>query len=242
MADPIVIKVSELTELTELATGDLITVVDISEPIAANKTKKLKAGNIKIFSSGQLGAGVVKNTNIDADAVTYSKIDGLGTLQASDKVLFFDKSAGKFGYLTWPALHIDGTAVVDKAILTFLIAEELEPLEVGQKKLLWPVPPTLSGYTVVKAVANVMTASTSGIPTFDIRRGRRSSPTAGLTYGSMLSTKLTIDVGEYSSSYAAIPAVFNSYAALLTDDVLSFDITIAGTATKFLSISLELRK
>ena len=242
MADPIVVKVSVLPELLDLATGDLVQVVDVSEPISANKTKRLKAENLKIFTGTQIEDSIISSTKLAPNAVTYQKIDGLGTLQTSDKVVFFDQSTGKFGYLTWPALHIDGTTVVDKAILSFLIAEELEPLEAGQKKLLWPVPPTLSGYTVVEAVANVMAASTSGIPTFDIRRGRRSSPTAGLTFGSMFSTKLTIDVGEFSSSNAAIPAVLNSYAALLANDVLSFDITIAGTATKYLSISLELWK
>ena len=37
MADPIVVKVSELTELMDLAAGDLITAVDVSEAVSANK-------------------------------------------------------------------------------------------------------------------------------------------------------------------------------------------------------------
>lgn len=242
MTDPIVVKVSELTELADLAAGDLITAVDVSEAISANKTKKLQAGNIKIFSSAQLSDQVVSNVKLANGAVSYQKIDGLTSLQASDKLIFFDQSTGKFGYLNWSALTISGTNVVDKAVVSFIIAEELEPLEVGQKKLLWPVPPTLHLYKVTSVVANVQAASTSGKPTFDIRRGRRSSPTSGLSFLSMLTTKITVDVGEYSSTNAAVPAVFNTYATLNADDVLSFDISTAGITTKGLTISMELQR
>lgn len=242
MADPIVVKVSELTELADLAAGDLITAVDVSEAISANKTKKLQAGNIKVFSSAQLADQVVSNVKLANGAVSYQKIDGLTSLQSSDKLVFFDQSSGKLGYLNWSTLEINDTNVVDKAVVSFIIAEELEPLEVGQKKLLWPVPSIFSGYTVNSAIANILGTSTSGIPTFDIRRGRRSSPTSGLSFQSMFITKITIDVGEYSSTNAAVPAVFNSFATLATDDVLSFDVSIAGVSTKGLIISLELWK
>ena len=54
MADPIVVKVSELTELIDLAADDLITAVDVSEALSANKTKRLKAENLKIFTGTQI--------------------------------------------------------------------------------------------------------------------------------------------------------------------------------------------
>jgi len=69
MADPIVVKVSELTELTDLATGDLVTVVDVSEAVSANKTKKLQAGNIKLFTSAQLTDSIVTASKLANDAV-----------------------------------------------------------------------------------------------------------------------------------------------------------------------------
>ena len=77
MADPIVVKVSELTELTDLATGDLVTVVDASETVSANKTKKLQAGNLKLFTSGQLANSIVTAAQLATDAVETAKIKDL---------------------------------------------------------------------------------------------------------------------------------------------------------------------
>lgn len=70
MADPIVVKVSELNELTNLATGDLLEVVDISEEIAADKTKKIQAGNLKLFTASQIADGIVTGTNIATATIT----------------------------------------------------------------------------------------------------------------------------------------------------------------------------
>ena len=69
MADPIVVKVSELTELIDLAAGDLITAVDVSEAVSANKTKKLQAENIKLFTSAQLANSIVTAAQLANDAV-----------------------------------------------------------------------------------------------------------------------------------------------------------------------------
>lgn len=77
MADPIVVKVSALPELNDLATGDLITAVDISESIAANKTKKLQAGNLKVFTSTQITDATVTAAKLSTDAVETAKIKDL---------------------------------------------------------------------------------------------------------------------------------------------------------------------
>lgn len=76
MADPIVVKVSALNELTaaELATGDLITIVDISEVISSNKTKKLQAGSLKIFTSSQIADSTVIASKLATDSVETLKI------------------------------------------------------------------------------------------------------------------------------------------------------------------------
>lgn len=74
MADPIVIKISELTELAALATGDWLQVVDISESLVANKTKKIQAGSLKVFTDAQLENSVVIATKIATDAVETLKI------------------------------------------------------------------------------------------------------------------------------------------------------------------------
>ena len=69
MADPILVKVSLLTELTDLAAGDLIAAVDVSEAVSANKTKKLQAGNIKLFTSEQLANSIVTAAQLANNAV-----------------------------------------------------------------------------------------------------------------------------------------------------------------------------
>lgn len=74
MADPIVVKVSELTELTALATGDLLTVVDVSEAIAANKTKKLQAGSIKIFTGSQITDDIITGSHVVNNTLELSKL------------------------------------------------------------------------------------------------------------------------------------------------------------------------
>lgn len=77
MADPIIVKVSVLPELTDLAVGDLITAVDISESIAVNKTKKLQAGNLKIFDGTQITDNIINAAKLTVDSVETAKIKNL---------------------------------------------------------------------------------------------------------------------------------------------------------------------
>ena len=64
----------------------------------------------------------------------------------------------------------------------------------------------------------VSTASSSGLPTFDINE-------AGST---ILSTKITIDANEKTSTTAATPPVISD-TALANDAEITFDIDVAGT-------------
>jgi hypothetical protein len=75
MADPIVKKISELQEMIDaLAADDLIAYVDVSELLAANRTKHLKIGNLKLLSASQLTDGIVTEPKIADGAVTETKI------------------------------------------------------------------------------------------------------------------------------------------------------------------------
>jgi archaellum component FlaF (FlaF/FlaG flagellin family) len=83
------------------------------------------------------------------------------------------------------------------------------------------------------------------MPSFDVRRGRRSSPTSQPTFYSVFNTnkKIYIDVGEFSSRNATTQYEINTYYNLVqTDDVLSFDVLTTGTGVKYLCISLEFSK
>lgn len=74
MADPVVVKVSALTEATDLATGDLLTVVDISEADVANRTKKVQMGNVKLFNANQITDGIITTPKMADAQVTLSKL------------------------------------------------------------------------------------------------------------------------------------------------------------------------
>ena len=93
MADPIVVKVSELTELTDVAAGDLLTIVDISEVVTSEKTKKLQATNLKIFVSAQITDLVVTAAKLAADAVETAKIKDLNV--TTGKLADLNVTAGK---------------------------------------------------------------------------------------------------------------------------------------------------
>jgi hypothetical protein len=75
--------------------------------------------------------------------------------------------------------------------------------------------------------ASVGTPSSSGLPTFDIN-------VAG---SSVLSTPLTIDVGEKTSTSATTPAVISA-PAVADDAEITVDIDVAGTDTKGAKITI----
>ena len=62
-----------------------------------------------------------------------------GTTGYSGDLIYLNE-LGKLTYLKNDFTVVENK-IVDKAIVSFIIAEENEPVEVGQKKLLWIVPP-----------------------------------------------------------------------------------------------------
>lgn len=72
--DPIVVKVSALGELTDLATDDLLQVVDVSEELVANKTKKMQAGSIKVFTASQITDGILTNSKLADNTIENAKL------------------------------------------------------------------------------------------------------------------------------------------------------------------------
>lgn len=83
---------------------------------------------------------------------------------------------------------------------------------------------------LIKVKANVDTVSSSGTPTFAIRKNTLD----------MLSTNITIDANEASSETAATPPVIKSDGTevALKDDVIRVDCDVAGTGTKGAIITL----
>jgi hypothetical protein len=84
-----------------------------------------------------------------------------------------------------------------------------------------------SAATLTGVRANINTVSSSGLVTVDIKQNGSS----------VLSTQITIDVGELTSQTAATPPVISTSA--LTDDAsITIDINGAGTGAKGLKVWL----
>lgn len=103
-------------------------------------------------------------------------------------------------------------------------SDETTALTTGTAKVTFRMP---SAVTLTAVRASLTTVSSSGIVTVDINE-------SGST---ILSTKLTIDVGEKTSTTAAVPPVISD-AALADDAEITIDIDVAGTGATGLKIFL----
>jgi len=111
------------------------------------------------------------------------------------------------------------------ASLIIPVGDELTSISTGTAKRTFRVPYDMA---ITEVFASVSTASSSGLPTIDIKRG-------GTT---IFSTLITLDATEKISTTAAVPPVlstssFNKY------DEITIDITVAGTGAKGLIIYLN---
>ena len=107
-------------------------------------------------------------------------------------------------------------------------------LSTGDGKLHFTIPVELNGMNLVSVGAHVYTASSSGVPNFQIHNA-----TSG---ANMLSTAITIDQSENDSSTAGAPAVIDTAEDdVATADVLRLDCDVAGTATTGMEIRMSFR-
>lgn len=102
--------------------------------------------------------------------------------------------------------------------LAIAVSDETTAITTGTAKVTFRMP---YAFTLTAVRASLTTASSSGTPTFDINEG-------GTT---ILSTKLTIDANEKTSTTAATAAVISD-TALADDAEITIDIDVAGTGAK----------
>lgn len=123
--------------------------------------------------------------------------------------------------------------------ITLYVIEAVTPVSTGDGKIYFRVPMTLNGMNLVMVGASINTTSSSGTPTFSIERGRQANATTAHAYVDMLSTSITIDVGEYDSQYATTSPVINtSNDDVLTGDLIRINVDTAGTGTAGLEVTL----
>lgn len=99
--------------------------------------------------------------------------------------------------------------------IAIAISDETTAITTGTAKATFRMP---YAFTLTAVRASLTTASSSGLPTFDINEN-------GTT---ILSTKITIDVSEKTSTTAATPPVISD-ASLADDAEITIDIDVAGT-------------
>jgi hypothetical protein len=99
--------------------------------------------------------------------------------------------------------------------LIIALGDEATAITTGAAKVTFRMP---YAFTLTAVRASLTTVSSSGIPTFDVNE----------TGVSILSTKLTIDASEKTSTTAVTAAVMSD-TALADDAEITIDIDVAGT-------------
>ena len=100
------------------------------------------------------------------------------------------------------------------------------------------IPASLNGKNLSGATAALSAVSSSGIPTINLKRSRRTNATTRSEVA-MLTTKLTIDATEFDSIDAAVAVVIDTANDdVVTGDQIHIDIDVAGTGAKGLVVEL----
>jgi len=156
-----------------------------------------------------------------------------GTLNVPDGYNAFSAGKGavviakKVDTLTWDLfgdLEPTGGASAAPFELVVAASDETTAITTGTAKATFRMP---DGVTLTAVRASLTTASSSGVVTVDINEGGSS----------ILSTKLTIDASEKTSTTAATPAVISD-ASLADDAEITIDIDTAGTGANGLKVVL----
>ena len=176
------------------------------------------------------GAGYVK-----VDGSTSGSVEFRAPASGQTNLLIFngtDVAVGQ-GWRVSSVTTAGGTNVITMVnvpvanttnIYEFALSDETTDITTGTAKLTWRAPHAM---TIIDVRASLSTASSSGNPTVDINEG-------GTT---ILSTKLSIDASEKTSTTAATAAVISD-SAIADDAEVTFDIDTAGTGARGLKVKI----
>jgi hypothetical protein len=186
--------------------------------------------NIPQYSSGG-GGGTVTIGASATDILSATSGEITADDAGSDKIVFWDDSANKLTYLTLgDGVEINDTTITAQDWLVIAASDENNNLIAGTNKVYFRMP--YAG-TLLAVRASVNTASTGSTIIVDINENGTS----------ILSTKLSIDATEKSSTTAAVPAVISD-SALADDSEISIDIDQIGSTIpgKGLKVYLKVRR
>ena len=191
--------------------------------------------------------GNIENANVKSGAaIAYAKLNLTGLVVSADLAgsiadtkLSTIATAGK---VSGAALTLLGNTpsgagdlpaanakAITRKVVSLKVTADADPLVAGDGAMYFTCPPELTGMNLVDADASTIVAGT-GV-TVQIARGRRSAANGALTFADMLSTRITIDTGEYDSANGATPAVIDTsnddIVVSTYVDVLRVDVDVA---------------
>ena len=184
-----------------------------------------------VLSWATAGGGSVTIGTNAADVLSAAAGEITADDAAADKIVFWDDSASKLTYLAMgDGVAIDGTTIYAQDWFVIAASDEATDLATGTNKVYFRMP--YAG-TLLAVRASVNTAPTDANIEVDINE-------AGST---ILSTKLSIDASEKTSTTAAVPAVISD-SALADDAEITIDIDQVGStvAGKGLKVYLKVRR
>lgn len=229
---------NELVEVSQLSPTVKITATTISAAAADNSYNDSAAGFITAgFAVGDRVkvegfTGDVAN-NIVVGRVT-ARTAGKLTIGGTDGDVIVNDAAGESVTITkWTSRRTTAQDIADLASggggpatesLIIAVGDETTAITTGAAKVTFRMP---YAFTLTGVRASLNNASSSGTPTIDINEGGVS----------ILSTKLTIDASEKTSTTAAAAAVISD-TALADDAEITIDIDTAGTGAAGLKVYL----
>jgi hypothetical protein len=181
-------------------------------------------------SGGSVTIGTNAADVLSADAGEITANDA-----AADKIVFWDDSADELTYLALgDGVAIDGTTIYGQDWFVIAVSDESTDLTDGPNKVYFRMP--YAG-TLLAVRASVNTAPTDANIEVDIYENTGGGPV------SVLSTVLSIDASEKTSTTAAVPAVISD-SALADDAEITIDIDQVGStvAGKGLKVYMKVRR
>ena len=219
------INASAAIALTKLASGTLPSGVVLSPSNIGTTSGTVAAGDDARFHSAvTLAASVADVLNLAGQELGADDPGG-------DRLLFWDDSEGKLTHTSiGPGIVFDGTTLRAEEWLWVACSDETTPLTAGAAKITFRLP---YAATLLAVRASVTTAPVGANLVVDINEGGTS----------VLSTKLSIDATEKTSTTAATPAVISD-SALADDAEITVDIDQIGSSTAGagLKVGLYLRR
>jgi hypothetical protein len=187
------------------------------------KARNIEATGTLTVAGEVYGAGWNGDSTVPTKDAIYDQIETIPAALVSDTAY-----AGSWNGVTGVAPSKN--AVYDKLeamstlVYEFALSDETTAITTGTAKVTWRAPHAM---TITDVRASLSTASSSGDPTVDIND-------SGTT---ILSTKLSIDANEKTSTTAASAAVISD-TAIADDAEVTFDIDTAGTGAKGLKVKI----